>query len=99
MCISNIPEYAIKFDNNFQQYNNSSNIHWFDIITHDLAYVSMWVESLWHNSKNAELPPESKPVCTPVMTLCSLLDKYTYEWHEPSYPSSFELNSITAVLL
>ena len=35
MCISSVSKYAIKFDNNIPQYNNSSKIHCFDIMNND----------------------------------------------------------------
>ena len=41
----------------------------------------------------------NKRVRTPVAPLCSVSDKYHWERYEPPNPSSYWLNSITAVFL
>ena len=55
--------------------------------------------SSWCNGQSDGLRDHSKRVCTPVVLLHSLLDKYPWERYETSYPPSYGLNSTTTVLL
>ena len=49
--------------------------------------------------KAAGLLNRRKQVRTPVALLCSLSNKYSWKRYERSFPPSYEVNSITAVLL